>query len=91
MPVRGVGIAVPHHVCVAAKLPVALVQAARLLPEAIDILVVAEALPCPEGGSSVCGPIGRVIGVERGSISGKHFQLKWILLHDDAQRVGLER
>src|SRR6266540_4227625 len=83
--VVSIGIAVPHHVRIAAQLSAAFVKPAVLFAEPIDVLVVAQALPRPDRRARVRGAVCRIVLVERRAIARQDLYLKWLLSDDDAK------
>ena len=86
----GVGVAVPHGVAVSAPVAPALVQLARLLAQAVDVLVLAEPLP-HVGGPAREGHAARgVVLVEGLAVGAREGDAEGGVAHGHAQGRGAE-
>jgi hypothetical protein len=86
--VVAVGVAVPHHVVVAAQCPTALVEGAVLLAEAVDVVGVAQLLPHPHSRAVVRDAATGVIGVDDVAVGVLDGEAERSGLNFDAQGVG---
>ncbi len=88
--VVAVGVAVPHGHAGPAQLPAALVERARLLAQAVDVLVVAQALRqqdrLPRPGQAALG----VVSLERGPVGRLHLEPTRVAPHQHAQPARLQ-